>query len=94
MLMSEKRFVQLGDTHIKDTITGEEWYAPCEYSLLDLLNEQQSIIEQLQEENKGLKHWKKRIIDYLTDWFNKTEYLTVLYKINEIRTEIGLDNDE
>lgn len=92
--MSEKRFVQLGDTHIKDTITGEEWYAPCEYSLLDLLNEQQSIIEQLQEENKGLKHWKKRIIDYLTDWFNKTEYLTVLYKINEIRTEIGLDNDE
>ena len=93
-MMSEKRFVQLGDTHIKDTITGEEWYAPCEYSLLDLLNEQQSIIEQLQEENKGLKHWKKRIIDYLTDWFNKTEYLTVLYKINEIRTEIGLDNDE
>ena len=69
----------------------------CERKLaiiVDLLNNQQSIIEQLQEENKGLKHWKKRIIEYLTDWFNKTEYLTVLYKINEINNEIGLDNDE
>ena len=58
------------------------------------LNEQQSTIEQLQEENKELKHWKKRIIEYLSDWFNKTEYLSVLYKINEIRSEIGLDSDE
>ena len=53
--MSEKRFVQLGDTHIKDTITGEEWYAPCEYSLLDLLNEQQATISKLEEENKKLR---------------------------------------
>lgn len=58
------------------------------------LNEQQSTIEQLQEENRELKHWKKRIIEYLSDWFNKTEYLSVLYKINEIRSEIGLDSDE
>lgn len=57
-------------------------------------DEQKSIIEQLQKENKELKHWKKRIIEYLTDWFNKTEYLSVLYKINEINNEIGLDNDE
>ena len=58
------------------------------------ISEQQSTIKQLQEENKELKYWKKRIIEYLTDWFNKTEYLSVLYKINEIRIEIGLDNDE
>lgn len=62
--------------------------------LLDRIDEQQSTIEQLQEENKELKHWKKRIIEYLSDWFNKTEYLSVLYKINEIRSEIGLDSDE
>ena len=60
----------------------------------DLLNEQQELIEELQEENKELKHWKNRIIEYLTDWFQKTEYLSVLYKINEIRIEIGLDKDE
>ena len=47
--MSEKRFVQLGDTSIKDTLTGEEWYAPCEYSLLDLLNEQEATIRKLQD---------------------------------------------
>ena len=50
--MSEKRFVQLGDTSIKDTLTGEEWYAPCEDSLLDLLNE-------LYEENEALKKFIK-----------------------------------
>ena len=53
--MSEKRFIQLGDTHIKDTVTGEEWYAPCETSLLDLLNEQQSTIEQLEKDKAILK---------------------------------------
>ena len=26
--MSEKRFVQVGDTSIKDTLTGEKYYAP------------------------------------------------------------------
>ena len=62
--------------------------------LLDKIDKQQSTIKQLQEENKELKHWKNRIIEYLTDWFQKTEYLSVLYKINEIRIEIGLDKDE
>lgn len=61
--------------------------------LADKVDKQQSTIEQLQEENKELKHWKKRIIEYLSDWFNKTEYLTVLYKINEINNEIGLNDD-
>ena len=34
-----KRFVMGGDTHIIDTKTNEEYYAPCETELLDLLNE-------------------------------------------------------
>ena len=90
--MSEKRF-GYGETDLFEWVEDNgEMISTKE--CVNKLNEQQSIIEQLQEENKGLKHWKKRIIDYLTDWFNKTEYLTVLYKINEIRTEIGLDNDE
>ena len=62
--------------------------------LADKIDKQQFTIEQLQEENKELKHWKKRIIEYLSDWFNKTEYLSVLYKINEINNEIGLDGDD
>lgn len=48
-LTKDKRFIQLGDTHIKDTLTGEEWYAPCEDSLLSLLNE-------LFDENERLKN--------------------------------------
>lgn len=54
--MSEKRFIQLGDTHIKDTVTGEEWYAPCETTLMDLLNELVEENEQLKQklENIGL----------------------------------------
>ena len=47
--MSEKRFVQVGDTSIKDTLTGEKYYAPCEDGLLDLLNEQQATIRKLQD---------------------------------------------
>ena len=60
----------------------------------ELLNTQQATIEQLQEENKELKHWKKRMIEYLSDWFEKTEHLSVLYKIAEITNEIGFDSDE
>lgn len=60
----------------------------------DFTSRWQKESEMLAEENKELKHWKKRIIEYLTNWFNKTEYLTVLYKINEINNEIGLDSDE
>lgn len=47
--MSEKRFVQLGDTSIKDTLTGEEWYAPCEDGLLETLNNQQTLINAFHE---------------------------------------------
>ena len=54
--MSEKRFVQVGDTSIKDTLTGEKYYAPCEDGLLDLLNEQQATISALKEENEQLKN--------------------------------------
>ncbi len=62
--------------------------------IVNLLNELMTKCHSLEEENNELKHWKKRIIEYLTNWFNKTEYLSVLYKINEINNEIGLDSDE
>lgn len=87
--MSEKRF-----TIDKDNRIFDNGGIMSKTEVVCLLNEQQSTIEQLQEENKELKHWKKRIIEYLSDWFNKTEYLTVLYKINEINNEIGLGSDE
>ena len=48
-LMMSKRFVMGGDTHIIDTKTNEEHYAPCETELLDLLNE-------LYDENERLKN--------------------------------------
>ena len=48
-MMSEKRFVQLGDTHIKDMVTGKEWYAPCEDGLLETLNNQQALINAFHE---------------------------------------------
>ena len=34
------------------------------------------------------------MIEHLSDWFNKTEYLSVLNKITEINNEIGFDIDE
>ena len=90
--MNEKRF-GYGETDLFEWVEDNgEMISTKE--CVNKLNEQQELIEELQEENKELKHWKNRIIEYLTDWFNKTEYLTVLYKINEIRIEIGLDNDE
>ena len=54
--MSDKRFIALGSRFIKDTLTGEEFYAPSEDELLDLLNEQQATIEELrlQEKEKGV----------------------------------------
>ena len=36
--MAEERFRQLGDTHIVDKVTGEEYYAPSETGLVELLN--------------------------------------------------------
>lgn len=44
-----ERFVQLGDTHILDTLKNEKYYAPCENELIDLLN-------YLYEENEQLKN--------------------------------------
>ena len=90
--MNEKRF-GYGETDLFEWVEDNgEMISTKE--CVNKLNEQQELIEELQEENKELKHWKNRIIEYLTDWFQKTEYLSVLYKINEIRIEIGLDNDE
>lgn len=49
MTRSRKQFVKGGDTHIINTLTGEEYYAPCEWGLLELLNNQQYEIQQLKE---------------------------------------------
>lgn len=49
MIKSRKQFVKGGDTHIVNTLTGEEYYAPCEWGLLELLNNQQDKIQQLKE---------------------------------------------
>ena len=49
MIKSRKQFVKGGDTHIINTLTGEEYYAPCEWGLLELLNNQQDEIQQLKE---------------------------------------------
>ena len=48
-MTSRKQFVKGGDTHIINTLTGEEYYAPCEWGLLELLNNQQDEIQQLKE---------------------------------------------
>ena len=102
--MSEQRFIcGMGFTNadvnfynpiriIHDNENDKDYYLFAD--LCKIMNEQQAEIDDLKGENKELKHWKKRIIEYLSDWFNKTEYLTVLYKINEINNEIGLDIDE
>lgn len=49
MIKSRKQFVKGGDTHIINTLTGEDYYAPCEWGLLELLNNQQDEIQQLKE---------------------------------------------
>lgn len=49
MTKSKKQFIKGGGTHIINTLTGEEYYAPCEWGLLELLNNQQDEIQQLKE---------------------------------------------
>ena len=53
--MSEKRFEMKGDTHIFDSQTSEEYYAPSEYELVDLLNSLQEENEQLKQELNNFK---------------------------------------
>lgn len=59
--MSEKRFIALGSRFIKDTLTGEEFYAPNEDELLDLLNEQQATIEAKNEYQRTLEAKIRRL---------------------------------
>ena len=43
-------------------------------AIVKKLNEQQYTIKQLQEENKELKHWKKRMVGCLIEvWFEKQD---------------------
>lgn len=55
-----KRFVMGGDTHIIDTKTNEEYYAPCETELLDFLNE-------FYEENMDLRAKHTQMIIIMKD---------------------------
>ena len=60
-MMNEKRFELVsvcGDFGIIDTITDEVWFFETYESVVkvvDLLNEQQSMIDQLEKENKQLR---------------------------------------
>ena len=58
-----------GDTHIIDTKTNEEYYAPCETELLDLLNSLHEENEQLKKEkaisNQRLRECAMRLDKYL-----------------------------
>ena len=53
--MMKKRFEMKGDTHIFDSQTSEEYYAPSEYELVDLLNSLQEENEQLKQELNNFK---------------------------------------
>ena len=50
-MTENERFVQLGDTHILDKVTGEEYYAPSETGLVELLN---SLNDQLYSAERDL----------------------------------------
>lgn len=68
--MNKQRFVFLGDTHIKDTITGNEWYAPSEEELLETLNNQQTLINAFHE-FIHLKGLAKEFDEYLINRFGE-----------------------
>ena len=90
--MSEKRFVQVGDTSIKDTLTGEKYYAPCEDGLLDLLNEQQATINELQGQINRLNY----IIEELRkNNYNKFELINKMKKEEKLYAEeiVRLNNE-
>lgn len=62
--MTEKRFTALGSTHLRDNETDKEFYAPCEWDLLDLLNELHDENGQLRKE---IMWWKYKYGEDLND---------------------------
>ena len=99
--MSDKRFVQVGDTSIKDILTGEKYYAPCEDGLLDLLNEQQATINKVYElleeadifSDKATEHDIKAYIE-LQEFDNKDAYYLACGIKKAIKLLKGGDVDE
>jgi len=73
--MSEKRFEMKGDTHIFDSQTSEEYYAPSEYELVDLLNS-------LSEE---ISYWKHRVSSllFILSQFDKDKVKKLLEELDE-----------
>ena len=59
--MGEKRFEMRGDTHILDSKTSEEYYAPCEWGLVNLLN---NLAEECGRLEFGYLHTNHRCIPY------------------------------
>ena len=55
-----KRFIELGSTHIQDTLTGDKFYAPCEHKLCDTLNN-------LHDKNRRLESLIVEMLDYIKD---------------------------
>ena len=83
--MSEKRFVQLGDTHIKDTLTGEEWYAPCETSLLATLNEQEDKIHKLSIKWRVLSQENEQLKNYIDTIFEGNTHICKELDIEDVQ---------
>ena len=83
--MTEKRFIPLGTTHIKDRKTNDEFYAPCEWELLDLLNEQEQQITELTEELKDYSDANANLEQRITELENEQFKITHTFQTNIIR---------
>lgn len=82
-MTENKRFIQDGDTHIIDTKTYEEFYAPCEHKLRKLLNEFNEENEDLKQENEELK----QSVNNLKDTIIK---ITIAYQRKYDKTIVDL----
>lgn len=73
--MTEKRFTALGSTHLRDNETGKEFYAPCEWDLLELLNELNNKCEFLEIENESLEDGATRYAELYHQSLKENEQL-------------------
>ena len=87
--MTKIRFIQLGDTHIQDTVTREEYYAPCEQGLLDLLND-------YHKKNETLKEWSSQLWDTVHQLWKENRELKQKLGVCEkmVDDEWGVDDWE
>lgn len=88
-----KRFVMGGDTHIIDTKTNEEYYAPCETELLDLLNELSDENKTLKKENDDLRTTITKQVEAITE-MKDLLYMFADLRIFDYSSEIEEDMQE